>query len=194
MRDTPERGIIQALTRHRGSGYAVVLFIATLAVSSLACAQVPNGLELLFEAEFHAYEEVTKAYVLNNDPLSRFSFSMSRDLIAQGEGTFIGPRLRGTLDWSKLARKYVDSPYSSTLVSGWLETHDGAEVMYEAIGYAVPDTTHPGTWHYTATLRFEEADEPYGWLTNVAAIWIGTFDIETGSAHYRAYVSSQDSH
>ena len=148
------------------------------------------GLELLFEAESSADGEV-KPYVVSDNPFS-FGFSMQRDLIAQGKGTFQGPRIRGTLTWSKLARKFREHEYSNTWVTGWLETEDGAEIMYEAKGYAViPDMTQPGNWMYTATVRFEEPDEPYEWMSNVVAVWVGDFNVETGKAHYRAYIPSE---
>lgn len=149
-------------------------------------AQTPAGLALLFEADLKA-EGAVKPFVASDDPWG-VGFSMRRDLIAQGQGAFHGPRLRGTLDWSKLARKFADQPYLHTLVSGWLLTDDGAEIMYEARGYAVPDAVHAGRWHYTGGLRFELADAPYAWLDGVAAVWTGTFDVSTGTAHYRAYL------
>ncbi len=157
-----------------------------LVLAASAPAQTPPGLTLLFEAELKAPGDV-KPYVASDDPWG-VGFSMRRDLIAQGEGTFHGPRLRGTLDWSKLARKFADQPYLQTLVSGWMLTDDGAEIMYEARGYAVPDAVHPGRWHYTGALRFELADAPYAWLDGVAAVWAGTFDADTGTALYRAYL------
>ena len=146
------------------------------------------GLELLFDAELHAWGDV-KPYV-TSDTRSP-GFSMGRHLIAQGEGSFRGPQLRGTLDWSKLGRKSEEQVHSNTLVVGWLETEDGAEIMYEAKGYAVPlDAANPDKWWYVATLRFEEADEPYEWLENTIALWVGLFDVSTGDAYYRAYVAT----
>ena len=66
-------------------------------------------------------------------------------------------------------------------------------IMYKALGYAVvPNLEQPNRWLYTATVRFEEPDAPYEWLTEVVAIWIGEFDVETGKARYWAYLPPQD--
>ena len=148
---------------------------------------VKQDLELLFEVELKAIGEV-KPFIESKD-IWNMTFSMSRDLIAQGEGVFKGTKIKGTLSWSKLARKYTEHSYSKTLVAGWMETDDGAEIMFEAQGYAVmPDPEKPEIWTYTAALRFEEADKPYQWLNNVTGLWQGEFDISTGIAKYKAYI------
>ncbi len=174
-----------------------VLLVLGLAVSHAATAQTPsvppNGsdLELLFEAELESYGEA-KPYVESGGTFYR-GFSMGRDLIAQGEGTFAGPKMRGIITWSKLNRKFADYSHTSAHLVGFLEMDDGAEVMYKALGYAVvPNPEQPSRWLYTATVHFEEPDAPYEWLTEVVAIWIGEFDVETGKARYWAYLPPQD--
>lgn len=177
--------------------WGFVLLVLGLAFSHAARAQTPSvppngsGLELLFEAELESYGEA-KPYVESGGSFYR-GFSMGRDLIAQGEGTFAGPKMRGIITWSKLNRKFPDYSHTSAHLVGFLEMDDGAEVMYKALGYAVvPNPEQPSRWLYTATLRFEEPDAPYEWLTDVVAIWIGEFDVETGKARYWAYVLSQE--
>lgn len=181
----------------RGRRWRFVLLVLGLAVGHAAAAQTPtvppNGsdLDLLFEAELASYGEA-KPYVESDGSFSR-GFSMRRDLIAQGEGTFAGPNMKGTITWSKLNRKFADFAYTSAHLVGFLEMDDGAEVMYKALGYAVvPNPEQPGRWLYTATVRFEEPDAPYEWLTEVVAIWIGEFDVETGKARSWAYLPPQD--
>ncbi|MFQ5569624.1 MAG: DUF3237 family protein [Rhodothermales bacterium] len=178
-----------------GKRWRFVLLVLGLAVGHAAAAQSPavppNGadLELLFEAELTSYGEA-KPYVESSGSFYR-GFSMRRDLIAQGEGTFAGPKMRGTITWSKLNRKFADHTHTSAHLVGFLEMDDGAEVMYKALGYAVvPNPEQPNRWLYTATVRFEEPDAPYAWLTEVVAVWIGEFDVETGNARSWAYLPS----
>ncbi len=165
----------------------LVFVISGTAIAETTAAQA-GQLQLLFEVELKAKGEgEVTPFVLSDSPFS--GFSMKRDLIAQGDGTLKGPYLNGTLNWSKLAAKYEKDSHANTLVSGWIITEDGAEIFLEAIGYArVSDPKQPEKWFYTATLRFEDADKPYEWLTNVVAVWVGEFNLKTGRAHYWAYL------
>lgn len=149
-----------------------------------------ENIKVLFEADFQA-EGAVKPYVETKD-IFGLGFSMSRDLVAQGEGIFKGSELSGTLSWSKLATKHNENNYNNTLVIGWLYTGDGAEIMYEARGYAVRlGDENSSNWRYTAALRFEEPDAPYEWLEDIVAVWIGEFDAASGKAHYTAYISNK---
>ena len=112
-------------------------------------------IKVLFEARLEA-DGAVKPYVETQDIFGQ-GFSMSRDLIAQGEGTIRGADLSGTMSWSKLGTKHKEQDYNNTLVAGWIYTNDGAEIMYEAKGYAVRiGDDNSSKWRYTAALRFEE--------------------------------------
>ncbi|MCI0412281.1 hypothetical protein L0222_05695 [bacterium] len=148
-----------------------------------------SGLELLFEAKLKANGEV-KPYVETVEPFS--GFSMSRDLIAQGEGSIQGPVLKGTITWSQLAIRFEKEPVLNTHVSGWITFNDGSEIFFNGIGHAArPDPEQPDRWVYVFPLVFEDADKPYEWLTGIPALWIGEFEVKAGAAHYRAYVPKE---
>ena len=91
-------------------------------------------LELLFELDLEV-EGTIEPYVEAKEKLDR-SFSMSRDLVAQGEGRLAGPWLEGTFRWSLLGRKHPEQPFARVHFTGWLETEDGAEMFLRATGYA----------------------------------------------------------
>lgn len=150
-------------------------------------SSLDTTLEFFFEAELTAEGEI-KPFVVADDPFDR-SFSMSRDLVAQGNGSLRGPDLAGTITWSMLVRKFPEHDYGRTHVTGWLETADGAEIFFRATGYVRGFDTAPGTATYNATLTFEADLEPeYEWLNSVLAIWQGSFDADTKTFRYRAYV------
>ena len=178
---------------------ALALLLASSAIASpaersagpilgQATSLTDTTFELFFEAELVAEGEI-KPFVVADDPFDR-SFSMSRDLIAQGSGTLRGPSLEGTVTWSKLVRKFPEHHYGRTHVSGWLETDQGAEIFFKATGYVQDlDTESAGAPIYSASLSFEADLEPdYEWLNSVLAIWQGSFDPETSTFRYRAYV------
>lgn len=179
------------LSLRSGGGVWAVL----LAAAAVAWAQVPGpapsppaGMEILFEARLSAFGAV-KPFVDLKRPSG---FSMRRDLIAQGEGTFVGPRLHGNLSWSMLAQKPPQDKQVRTLVSGWLQTSGGAEAFFEASGFGVcPDPKNPNRWVYTAALRFQDPDPPLQWLSDTLAVWQGEMDFESGNAWYRAYTLAE---
>jgi len=167
--------------------YGLTLLFITNSFSSLGQNINSSNLQLLFEASLQAVGS-TKSYVETTDLFGQ-GFSMGRDLIAQGEGEFKGDKMNGTLSWSKLATRHKGQGYNNTLVAGWIYTDDGAEIMYEARGYAVRiGDENSSKWTYTAALRFEEPDSPYGWLEDIVGVWIGEFDTNLGTAYYRAYI------
>ena len=133
-----------------------------MGLSIQSCSQ-SNGnneekLILLFEAELQATGEV-KPYVVS-DYMYNQGFSMRRDLIAQGEGTFKGERLQGTLSWSKLARKYPDHNYSDAMTVGWMETNDGAHRQDLAAGRE--DGSAADRHRYIDRRRFRRPLSPAG--------------------------------
>jgi hypothetical protein len=141
---------------------------------------------LLFEATLEVEGEV-KPPVKAADPFDR-SFSMSRDLVAQGDGSIQGPRLSGTLTWSQLERRHPDHGYARTHFTGWLETADGAEVFLKASGYS-PDAVADEDRVDTGYLTFEADLEPdYEWLNSVVALWQGHLDPVSRDYIYRAFV------
>lgn len=80
-------------------------------------------------------------------------WSMRDDQIAWGEGTVSG-EFRGDIDFSLLAKKpRRDRPMDVRFV-GWLFPPDGAELMYEAEGWAVPSASDPSEWFVTARVGF----------------------------------------
>lgn len=178
--------------RRFGLGLALGFALLTAGPSASAAQAAPPelaGLDLLFEAELLAQGPIKSPSAWGN-ALYSVSFSIKRDLIAQGEGMFTGSRLRGTLDWSTLARHVIETSSSNVLVVGWLFSDNGAEIMYEARGYATPvGPARPDEWRVTAALRFEEPDAPYEWLAHAMGVWTGNYNARTGEGRYRAYVS-----
>ncbi len=153
-----------------------------------ATSSTDTTLEFFFEAELVADGEI-KPFVVSDDPFDR-GFSMSRDLVAQGNGSLRGPDLEGTVTWSMLVRKFPEHDYGRTHVTGWLETEGGAEIFFKATGYVRDlDATSTGVPIYNASLSFEADLEPeYEWLNSVLAIWQGSLDAKTKAFRYRAYV------
>ena len=147
----------------------------------------PPVLELLFEADLVVGGEV-RPFVTTDDPFDR-SFSMSRDLVAQGEGAFRGPRLGGVLSWSMLVRRYTEADFGRAHLTGWLETPDGAEIFFSGLGVAeLPESGAEAESTYLVTVTFE-ADEPaYGWLNSTIALAEGSFDPSASTFHYRLWI------
>lgn len=143
--------------------------------------------DLLFEATLTAEGNVKPAAEWGSSPY-RVAFSIRRDLVAQGVGTFTGPRIRGTMDFSYMARHLMETSTSNVLMVGWLFADDGAEIMYEGAGYAVPDGTRPDEWRVVAALRFEAPDAPHAWLAEAPGLLTGVFNARTGAARYRAFI------
>jgi len=146
--------------------------------------------ELLLEVTLTAEAEVS-GFVEAEDPFDR-SFSMKRDLIAQGEGKAIGV-LPGEIRWSLLGRDVPQADRARIHLTGWLETPDGAEVFFVATGLALePAATLTGSTLLLASGRFEAELEPdYDWLNSVLAWWRGRFDPETRTFTFQVWTSPE---
>ena len=164
--------------------------IPALAAEGRTASPTPS-LELLFELKLPTDGEI-QPYVEADQPLAQ-GFSMSRDLVAQGEGRTTGKWLEGAFRWSLLARRYPGSPFGRLHLTGWLESDDGAEIFLRATGYSQEDGTQmSATTLFTLTGGFEVELEPaYEWLNGVVALIDGQLDPETNTFHYRAWVPSE---
>ena len=153
-------------------------------------ADVRPSLALLFELDLTAEGEILP-YVEAEEPLDR-SFSMSRDLVAQGEGRVTGRWLEGAFRWSLLGRKYPGHPFGRVHLTGWLETEDGAELFLRATGYAHDEDSRISTATlFSITGGFEVELEPeHEWLNGIVVLIEGRLDPETETFHYRAWVPS----
>ncbi len=166
-----------------------VLFGGAVYVSTGKAAATP-GLSLLFEGELSLYEELKPCVVV--DSAADGGFSMTRHLIAQGEGPFKGNELRGVLTFSQLAKRLADRSYCRTLIAGFLEIEGGPEVFFEGEGVAMErGSREEGTILFTAWLRFEEAEGSYEWLGEVPRVWVGELDGRARRVRFRVYVPSQ---
>lgn len=109
-------------------------------------------------------------------------------LVGGGEGTALGPRIKGKLRWSLYENH---APGGCTMqLPGEIETEDGAKIHFEGQGHAiVPDKDTPSRWKVAGAFRLEAKDARYEWLNGVLALWEGDFDMSTGKARYRLYIS-----
>lgn len=132
-------------------------------------------LEHLFDAEL--------VYRSNTEPLSRHG---EGDLIGSGDGTVVGPAVKGALVWTLFERpgKLVCAMNPVALI----ETEDGAHVRLEARGFGRRAEESSSTWAVAATLRFESEDERYRWLDSALGVWEGEFDAQAHRARYAAYL------
>ncbi len=174
----------------------IVLSVEALAPMPALAAEVEGrdpmpSLELLFELSLPT-EGAIRPYVEADQRLDR-SFSMSRDLVAQGEGHAKGKWLHGDFRWSLLARRYPGSSFGRLHLTGWLESEDGAELFFRATGYGHDDASRVSAETLlTLTGGFEVELEPaYEWLNGVVALIDGRLDTETNTFHYRAWVPSE---
>ena len=173
---------------------AVTLWLAVLAAQPALAQDVSSqaslpSLELIFELDLEVEGEIAP-YVEAEQAFDR-SFSMSRDLVAQGEGRLTGPQLEGSFRWSLLARKHLEQPFTRVHLTGWLETEDGAEMFLRATGYARDDDAiiSPSTT-FSMTGEFEVELEPdYEWLNGILVLIDGRFDSTTQTFQYRAWVT-----
>lgn len=107
------------------------------------------------------------------------------ELIGSGNGTFHGPKLRGTIRWT-LFEQPGDLVCTMNPVAV-LETEDGAQIRIEGRGYAERASHDDQRWRVAATLRFDTADERYRWLNEPLGFWEGEFDAAEHRARYRAF-------
>jgi hypothetical protein len=107
------------------------------------------------------------------------------NLVGSGTGRVQGPRINGNLRWSNFEQVFAD--YCRLNVAGTIETDDGAEIRFDARGFAVPPAG--GTaWKVASAVRFAVKVSRYNWLETAPAIWEGEFDATTATARYRAYL------
>jgi alkylmercury lyase len=134
------------------------------------------------------------------------------ELIGSGDGTVVGPAVRGTIRWSMYAADcaylrrgepgydQIAEHLCRTSPGGVIETDDGARINVDARGYGLrgPDPTRPYLWRLTTALVLTTDDPRYRWLNDTLGLWEGEFDERAGTecAHYRAYVlrESVDDH
>ncbi len=175
---------------------AVVLFAAPPMAQSSPAEPADSidsspHLDLLFELELAAEDEILP-YIEAEESIDH-TFSMSRDLVAQGEGRVTGRLLAGEFRWSLLGRKYPGNPFGRLHLTGWLETEDGAEMFFRATGYAHDEDTRISTVTvFSLTGGFEVELEPqYEWLNGIVVLIEGRFDPDTKTFNYRAWVPSE---
>ena len=109
-------------------------------------------------------------------------------LVGSGEGAVEGSRVAGSLRWT-----LFEVPGDLVCVMepvAVIETEDGARIDLEARGHARRSTVQDRVWKVAAALRFESADERYGWLDEALGVWEGEFDADALRARYRAYLQT----
>ena len=81
----------------------------------------------------------------------------SGDYLGSGDGTVNGPTLQGRARWDLYEQ--VGAVRCETNLVGIIETHDRAQIRFDAKGYGmVPDRSAPHTWHMVEALQFETTD------------------------------------
>ena len=106
------------------------------------------------------------------------------DLVGSGTGRVAGPCLNGTLLWSNFEQVFDD--HCRLIITGVIDTDDGAHIRFESQGFALP-LTLGATWAVAAAVRFTTDDQRYVWVQSMPATWQGEFDEATATARYRAF-------
>src|SRR6266566_9220051 len=139
-----------------------------------------NHLELLFSLELHYRGLIELAPV--GDKVGQ--------LVGGGDGTLIGPRVRGTVRWSNYETTGHDQ-VCALQVPGVIQTHDGALIQFEGREFAMPLSDGSQQWRVAGVLRFKTDDSRYVWLNETFALTSGTFDYEAGMARWTAFVPKE---
>jgi hypothetical protein len=69
-----------------------------------------------------------------------------------------------------------------------IETDEGAQVRFEARGFARRADEASRIRAVAATLLFEGQEERYRWLDSALGVWEGEFDAEAHRARYQTYL------
>lgn len=137
-----------------------------------------HRLEHLFDAELQ-YRPEMAAVVSSEGRIGK--------LIGSGDGTLEGQRLHGTLRWTLFEKQGND--LCETNLTGAIATNDGAQIRFDAKGYALrADKDHPNKWSLASALHFDTENERYQWLNTALAVYEGEFDMNTGRHHSRVYI------
>lgn len=112
-------------------------------------------------------------------------------LLGTGEGSAEGTLLRGKVRWSNY--EHTLAPGLCRLqIPGVIQTDDGAEIQFEAHGYAMQsDSLHPNLWASAGAFLFTSQNARYSWLVKRPVAWTGEFDANTGCALYRLYTQKR---
>ncbi|MFQ5922685.1 MAG: hypothetical protein ACE5M4_07550 [Anaerolineales bacterium] len=127
-------------------------------------------------------------------------------LIGNGDGELEGQDLSGKVRWSmysgNCAYVFVQAGVEPTpgqhlcTVSpgGVIETHDGAQVWFDAKGFGLRgfDESQPNVWVLTMSIQFKTTDERYGWLNSTLGTVTSEFDDSVGKAIWRTYIPITD--
>ena len=139
-----------------------------------------DELELLFSLELHYQGPIELALI--GDKVGT--------LVGGGDGTLIGPRVRGTVRWSNYETTGEDQ-VCALQVPGVIQTHDGALIQFEGRELAMPLSDGSQQWRAAGVLRFKTDDRRYIWLNETFALTSGTFDYEAGMARWTAFVPKE---
>ncbi len=139
--------------------------------------QHTNELELLFTLELHYQGPIELAPI--GDKVGQ--------LVGGGDGTLIGPRVRGTVRWSNYETTGEDQ-VCALQVPGVIQTHDGALIQFEGREFAMPLSEESQQWRNAGVLRFKTDDSRYTWLNDTFALTSGTFDYEADVHRLTAFV------
>ena len=93
-----------------------------------------------------------------------------------GEGTVVGDRLSGSIQWSNHPARRGDGTMLPG-VRGFIRTPDGAEVMIEMSGRTTFDDS--GIGQQMLFTLFESDDPSYAWLNTVICVAEGRIDTAT---------------
>ncbi len=136
-----------------------------------------NELELLFSLELH-YQGLIELAPMGDKVGT---------LVGGGDGTLIGPRVRGTVRWSNYETTGHDQ-VCILQVPGVIQTDDGALIQFEGREFAMPLSDESKRWRVAGVLRFKTGNERYTWLNEAFSLVSGTFDYESGMARWTAFV------
>lgn len=105
-----------------------------------------------------------------------------------GEGTFEGPRLKGTMTWANHPRLREDDVWCPDL-HGFLVTHDGAKILFTMQGLSIREAVVGDNRAVTCwiTFRAPAEDARYRWLNFVVGIVEGEIDHATDNVRMKAY-------
>ena len=109
-------------------------------------------------------------------------------LVGGGDGTLVGPRIKGTVRWSNYETTSHDA-VCSLQIPGLIQTNDGAQIQFEGRELAMPLPGGGKKWRVAGVMRFKTEDKRYRWLNEVFAVTSGNFDYEAGKATWNAYVA-----
>ena len=106
----------------------------------------------------------------------------------EGDGTFTGPKLRGTARWVNHPHRRSDGAMLPD-AHGVILTADGAQIMFSLEGRTFFEDEQG---KQLLMVTFEAEDERYRWLNTSFCVLEGIMDADTSSMRARIYACVND--